>query len=205
MRRDWITGPVAGALVAMVAMSGMSGPSLAQDDDPAAESLRVEVPEAEVAVSFPASWGADVEMRQKEDWGLYDEGFAEEPVVFWNVVYASAGGRPWCDLVWYPFHPLPTEAHAERYEALMTPTSADVERSIQVEPVSLPAGEAHRFDIYNEPTDDYTTVYLLGVDDARYLLQCVADERSEDDWLTVARSLEILATAAIPEEPDAQG
>ena len=174
-------------------LAGGSAPGLAQDEEAAMAVQRVEVPEAGVALSLPAEWDAYVELREREDWGLYDEGFAEEPVIFWDVIYASHGGRPWCDLVWYPSHPLTKAEHAERYVALMTPSSTDVERAIDVEQVSLPAGEAHRFDIYNEPTATYTTVYLLGMGDSRYLLQCAGDERSEDEWLSVARSLEALA------------
>ncbi len=181
------------ALLAAGLVAGVSLPSLAQDEEAATEVQRVEVPQAGVALSLPAAWDAYVEMREKEDWGLYDEGFAEEPVIFWNVIYASDGGRPWCDLVWYPFHPLTEAEHAARYEALMTPSSTDVERAIDVEQVSLPAGEAYRFVIYNEPTATHTTAYLLGVDESRYLLQCAGDERSEDDWLSVAGSLEVLA------------
>lgn len=183
------------ALLTAGLFAGVSAPGLAQDGDTRGDTQRLEVPEAGVSVSFPASWGASVEMREKEDWGLYDEGFADAPVAFWNVIYASDGGRPWCDLVWYPSHPLTIEQHAQRYEALMTPSHSEVERPIEVEPVSLPAGEATRFHIYNEPTDDHTTLFLLGVDDSRYLLQCVSDERAEDDWMSMADSLELLETA----------
>ena len=197
MRRMWLIGPLAFGLVLATAGAG-----LAQENEPAGETLRVAVPEAGVAAAFPVTWAADVEMREREDHGLHDEGYADDPVPFWNVIYASAGGRPWCDLVWYPQHPLVLAAHVQRLEALMTPTIVDVERSIEVEAVSLPAGEAYSFVVYNEPTDDYTKTYLLGVDDARYLLQCAGDERAPDDWLALAESLELLAAT---EENDAGG
>jgi hypothetical protein len=183
-------------LAAVVLTMANAAPGLAQEQAAADDMQRVEVGEAGVAAAFPSTWDARVEMRERGDWGLYDEGFAQEPVVFWNVIYASAGGRPWCDLVWYPSHPLPMAAHVERYEALMRPTGVGVERSIEVEPLSLPAGTAYRFVIYNGPTDDYTTTYLLGGDDQRYLLQCVDDERAADDWLAVAESLELLEPTA---------
>ena len=105
-------------------------------------------------------------MREREDWGFV-ESDEDKPLVFWNVVYASAAGWPWCDLTWYPQHPMSLEEHALLYEELMTPTSADVERPIEMTPVSLPAGEAYRFVIYNEPTDDHTTTYLLEGDGGR--------------------------------------
>ena len=188
-------------------MAGVSVPALAQDQASGSEASggevqRVEVPEAGVAVSFPGEWDAYVEMREREDFGLYDEGLAEAPVPSWEVIYASAGGRPWCDLEWYPDFPLTMAEHAQRFEALMTPTSADVIRPVETDSVSLPAGEAYRFDIYNEPTNDYTTVYLLGNDGSRYLLQCVGDVRPDDDWLAVASSLELLDPTAQDIEED---
>ncbi len=167
-------------------------PTTAQDETPAASGpvgIRIEVPVAGVAVSFPADWIVDIEMREREDWGLSERFDDAAPLFFWNVLYASSDGRPWCDLIWYPQHPMTLAEHAAEYEALMTPTSADVERSIEVVPVSLPAGEAFRFVIVNEPTDDYDTTYLLGSDGGRYFLQCMSDQRVEDDWLSVAASI----------------
>ena len=169
----------------------------ASEGDP--ERQRLEAPEAGVAVALPAAWGAYLEMREKEDWGLFDEGFADEPVPFWLVIYASDGDRSWCDLTWYPRHPLTLDGHAQRYEALMTPSHSDVERPIEVTPVELPVGAAYRFDIYNEPSATYTTVYLLANGDAHYRLQCVGDQPAEDGWLPLAASLELL------EEGTAQG
>jgi hypothetical protein len=169
-------------------------PAMAQEQAEV-EPQRVEVPEAGMAISFPADWGVDIEMREREDWGLIEDD-DEAPLVFWNVVYASAGGRPWCDVTWYPTHPISLEEHALLYEALMTPSHSDVERSIEVVPMTLPAGEAYRFVVYNEPTDDWTTTYLLDTDAGRYLLQCAGDERAEDDWVNFAEGLEPLSITA---------
>ena len=183
-----------GAVLAVASlMLGSTTTAVAQDapSGDGTELQRLDVPDAGVAVSLPAGWNADIEMRQKEDWGLYDEGLADEPVPFWNVIYASDGSGTWCDLTWYPSHPLALDAHAERYVALMTPTHSDVERPIEVTSVELPAGEAYRFDIYNEPSAAYTTVYLLASGDAHYQLQCVGDEPAEDGWLSVAESLQL--------------
>lgn len=179
---------MAALMVGLLAGSGI--PALADDSatDEDAGVQRIDVPDAGLAISFPASWSADIEMREREDWGLYDEGLAEAPVPFWNVVYASDGGRPWCDLTWYPTYPLSLADHATRYEALMEPDT-DVVRTIEVTSVALPAGEAYRFTIFNEPTDDHTTVYLISAGETHYLLQCVADERAGDDWLAVAETL----------------
>lgn len=194
MRRTVVASVVVGLLI------GSATAVVAQDDlsGGRADLQRIEVRDAGVAVSVPAGWNADIEMRNREDWGLYDEGFADEPVPYWSVIYASDGGRPWCDLTWYPSHPLTLDTHAERYEALMTPSHSDLERPIEVTGVDLPAGEAHRFDTYNEPSDDFTTVYLLAAGDAHYQLRCVSDGRVEDGWLPVAESLELTEATEEP-------
>ena len=158
----------------------------------------MEVPAAGVAVAFPADWAVDVEMREGQDWGLAERYADAAPLRFWSVLYGSPGGRPWCDLTWYPEHPMTLAEHAVEYELLMTPTLSDVERTIEVTPVELPAGEAFRFVIYNEPTGDYGTVYLLESEAGRYFLQCVSDERAADDWRSIASSLEWIALPELP-------
>lgn len=187
----------AGLLVSLLAWSA-GGAVLAQDEQ-IGEGIvgyqHVEVPEAGFSIDLPAGWSVDIEMREREDWGLV-EADDDDPLVFWKVLYASAGGRPWCDVTWYPLHPMLLEEHALLYEELMTPTQADVERSIDVAPVDLPGGEAYRFVIYNEPTGSWITTYLLEADAGRYFLQCTADERAADDWLDFAESFESLATVS---------
>ncbi len=172
-------------------LMGVALPAVAQDEA-TAEPGRVAVPEAGVALIFPADWSIDVEMRAREDWGLSERYEDAAPLTFWNVLYASAAGRPWCDLTWYPQHPMTLAEHAVEYEALMTPSLSDVQRSIEVSSVELPAGEAYRFDIYNAPTESYSATYLLGSGASRYILECMADTRDETDWLSVAETIEWL-------------
>jgi hypothetical protein len=155
---------------------------------------RVEVPEAGIAMAFPPDWNVDVEMREREDFWLSERFPEAAPVLFWNVLYASPGGRPWCDVTWYPAHPTSLAEHAIDWEALMTP-DGDVERSIEVQPIEVGAGSGYRFVVWNEPTDDYRTVYLLESGTAHYLVECVSDTRREDDWLTVAESIELWEAA----------
>ena len=190
------------AAAAACALLLMSSAALAEDDA-TDTTQRVEVPEAGVAITFPAAWSVDIEMRQREDWGFVVED-DDEPLAFWKVVYASDGGRPWCDLTWYPTHPMSVEEHASLQEELMTPTYADVERPIEAAAVTLPAADARRLVIFNEPTDDWTTIHLLDLAEGRYLLQCVDDRRADDDWLGLAESLEDLAATAPQPSPEAE-
>jgi len=181
-------------LMACLITVGAGQLAVAQEEalDEDAVGQRVEVSEAGVAITFPADWSVDIEMRQREDFGLIDDPDGE-PVVFWQVLYASAGGRPWCDVTWYPEHPMALADHALLFEELMTPGS-DVERTIEVSGVALPVGEAYRFDIHNGPSDDFSTTYLVGSSSSRYILECMADTRDEDDWLQVAETMELAET-----------
>lgn len=178
----------AGGLMALLV--GVSGTLAMAQTVAESEAQRIEVPEAGIAMAFPADWSVDIEMREREDFWLSERFPEAAPVQFWNVLYASPGGRPWCDVTWYPAHPLPLADHAVDYEALMTP-DGDVERSIEVEPIEVETGAGYRFVIWNGPTDDYSTVYLLESDAAHYLLECVSDTRDEADWLSVAQTIEL--------------
>jgi hypothetical protein len=183
MRRSIMVSSVVSLLLA-----GSRVPAMAQDGaDPGYQ--RVEVPEAAVALALPADWAVDIELDEREDFYLSELFPEAAPVTYWNVLYASGSGRPWCDVTWYPAHPMTLEEHALLFEQLMTP-STNVERTIEVVPAELPAGAAYRFVIYNQPTDDYQTVYLIGSGPSRYALWCVADERVEGDWLAIAQTLE---------------
>jgi hypothetical protein len=200
MKRTIVTLAVV-AGVAIVASLPAAAEEGSPSGEPAAAAARTEVPEAAVALAFPADWAVDIEMRPGEDWGLSERYDDAAPLRFWNVLYASPGGRPWCDVTWYPEHPMTLAEQAIEYELLMTPTLSEVERTIEVTPTQLPAGEAFRFVIYNGPTDDFGTVYLLESEVGRYFLQCVSDERADDDWLSIASSIEWLAVPEVSPEP----
>ncbi len=104
MRRGCTSLLLTGLLVGHVAVV------VAQDHaTDGGETQRISVPEAGVALSVPADWSADIEMRQREDWGLYDEGLAEDPVPFWELMYASDGGGPGATS-WYPTFPQTMDA-----------------------------------------------------------------------------------------------
>lgn len=191
MRRMLVAGMAAGRLI-----TGSGGTAVAQGD--AGTSLQpIEVPEAGIGLAFPATWAVDIQMRQREDYWLSELYPDAAPVIFWNVLYASEGGDPWCDLNWYPDHPMSLAEYAQTYETLITPDSG-VERTIEVRPVQLAVGDAYRFDIYNQPTDQYSTVYLFRPDPSLYLLQCVGSSPDEAAWLKVAETIELPAAAETP-------
>jgi hypothetical protein len=91
-------------------------PSVAAQD----EIQRVEVAEAGVALALPAAWTVDIEMREREDWGLSDRFEDAAPTAFleraqcqrwWPaaalvVLYTEAGDGDWCLLKVHENNPL---------------------------------------------------------------------------------------------------
>ena len=197
MRRSMTAGLMVGLLAC-----GAGGAVLAQDEPMGADLAyyeQVEVPEAGIALAFPPDWNVDIEMDQRQDFELTDEINEGEPVYFWNVLYASAGGRPWCDLVWWPDHPLSLDAQSLVYELRMLPDpDSGVERIVETTPVDLGTGEAYRFDIYFEPTGDYTIAQLFESGSDRYLLSCVGDTLEEVDELEVTQTIDFLGDGPAP-------
>jgi hypothetical protein len=202
LRRSMTAGLIAGLLA-----TGAGAAVLAQDEPMGADLAyyeQVEVPEAGITLAFPPDWNVDIEMDQRQDFELTDEINEGEPVYFWNVLYASAGGRPWCDLVWWPDHPLPLDGQSLVYEWRMSPDpDSGVERTVETTPIELGTGEAYRFDIYNEPTGDYTTAHMFESGSDRYLLSCVGDTFEAVDALEVSQTIDFVGDASAPAD-DAQ-
>ena len=165
------------------------GTATAQDPEasPGPEPQRVEVPEAGIALSFPADWSVVVQMVRDEA-ELPAELNASESVDLWLVLQAGLADGGGCELAMYGEHPMALDAHAEwiklNYEAPDTTASATTT------PVELPIGEAVRFDITE--TEGAWTAYLFEAQGTRYQLRCGDGVRHEDDWLTVAGTIEAI-------------
>lgn len=197
MRRSMTAGLMVGLLA-----TGAGAAVQAQDERMGADLAyyeQVEVPEAGISLAFPPDWNVDIEMDQRQDFELTDEINEGEPVYFWNVLYASGGGRPWCDLVWWPDHPLSLDAQSLVYEWRTLPDpDSGVERTLETTPVDLGTGEAYRFDVYNEPTGEYTAAQLFESGSDRYLLSCVGDTFEEVDALEVSQTIGFIAEEPAP-------
>lgn len=193
MMRVSVLVPAMVSLLAWSFAGGVAAEDATAETEPAGQLA--EIPEAGLVMSFPSEWAVDIEMREREDFWLSELYPEAAPVVFWDVVYASLSGSPWCDITWYPDHPMSLAEYAEAYESLMTPDRTET-RTIEVTPVEIAPGDAYRFDIYNQPSESYATVYLFQSGSSQYLLQCVGDTRDERDWLQFADAIELTSGVA---------
>ncbi len=190
MIRRWLVMLVTMCLFAV----GVGGAVVAQEpqSSPDPGSDRIEIPEAGMVMAFPEHWSVVVQMVRDEA-ELPPELSESRAVDFWTVLEAAAPDGSGCGLVMYGDHPLAFEEHAEwirgSYEADETTTS------VTSTAVELPLGAAIRFDIARED-EGAGAIYLLEADGVRYQLRCGAYERPEDDWLSIAETLE-----PIPLEP----
>ncbi len=155
------------------------------------ELQRVEVPEAGIAVSFPADWDVEVKMEPQEV--ALPPGYEDAPpATEWSVVYApmpEAAG--WCSLVMFTDMPMPFEEWAD---GLIPSSDAKAEgRPVSVDTVQLPIGEAIRIhDEYVENEYIFSTLYLFETGGSYYWLGCAQGTPAEDYWLSIAETLETL-------------
>ena len=181
------------ALGALLLIIGV-GPVVTAQSPPASPnpspgSQRVAVPEAGVALAFPDDWLVRVPLVRHAvvlPPGL--EGTTEAYV--WDVVEAYAPDDRSCQLLRYGDHPLALRDHADWIMSALeeSPDSA-VETASST--VSLPAGDAIRLD-FAGPEGTFTTGYLIESADTRYQLRCFGSERPEDDWRSVADTMEFI-------------
>ena len=180
-------------LSAMLITASAAG-TAAQDAEPGpgSNAQQVEVPAAGIAMAIPGDWSVVVQMVREEAI-LPPELSAVEPVDRWIVLEAAAPDGARCALAMYGEHPLGFDDHARWIERGFA-EEADV-TSVAATPSTLPIGDAVRFDVAIEGVGSWTS-YLFESDQARYNLSCVGEARPEDDWWSIAESIE-----AIPMEP----
>jgi hypothetical protein len=179
-------------LVLAAALASMSAATVAAQEpeaDPETSAERVEAPEAGIAMTFPGEWSVVVQMVRHEA-ELPAELSESAPVDFWIVMEAGAPDGSGCELVMYGEHPLDFEAHLEwirrNYDA------DESTSSVSSTSIGLPVGDAVRLDIATED-EAFVTIHLFESQGARYQLRCGASDRQEDDWLSVAETLEAIA------------
>jgi hypothetical protein len=156
-----------------------------------ADTQRIDVPEAGVAISFPADWDVEVELE-------YDENVPGDPETgYWRVLYAYSGDEGWCELT-RNLHPvgeldgLATVVADNLVEAYGGPTTS------QTSAVELAAGDAWLVDVRGPESAGFVAAYLVDAppdhldQPSRFTLLCQSDVRVPGDWLDVADSLEWL-------------
>lgn len=157
--------------------------------DPGAALSRVDVPEAGISLAFPEGLSVNVVM-EREEVDLPPEAAESGPVYVWVVLSALAPDGHGCQLGMYESYPLTLEEHAE----WIGQQADDVGFAGTVESthVSLPAGDAIRIDLEDAEQGFYGTAYLMESHAARYQLRCFDFAPAEDDWLSVAETVEYL-------------
>ncbi len=203
--------PIATAclLAGLITTAGM--PVAAQDedlrmgDDPAYLE-RVEVPEAGVAVSYPAGWEASVEMEygQRQPGDPYSG--------YWSVVrgFDDASDSS-CSLDWELYPGSSMLELAEYGEELRESGELDEESFdlplFDVSTVELPAGTAVRTLADDPLSGDRFATYELDHGGTRYSLTCFAENPPPDEWLDIAETLELLPAderLGLPLEPPSE-
>jgi len=174
-----------GLVLAVMAMASTN--VAAADDD--AVSQRVELPEIGLAASFPPDWRVRTPMSPRESW--FDVSADDEtPVFAWAGIFATGGDGRWCGIDRFEDFPWTVDEHAAFLERWHVSASL-YGRSGGQEPIELPAGPAWRIEVRDELKERSSTLYLLEHADDHVLLTCADDLGSEEDWLDIARSIEL--------------
>lgn len=190
MRRIATACLVAGLLPTAGMPVAAQDEDLRMGDDPAYFE-RIEVPEAGVAVSFPADWAVTVEMEygQREPGDPYSG--------YWSVVRGSDDASDSsCSLDW-ELYPGPSMLEVAGYgEELLESGDLDDESldlpSYDVSALELPAGAAVRM-LADEPfSGDHFATYEIDHGGTRYVLLCFAETPPPDEWLDIAETIELL-------------
>jgi hypothetical protein len=164
----------------------------ATDDD--APPQRVELPEIGLAASFPPDWRVRTPMSPRESW--FDVSADDEtPVFAWAGIFATGGDGRWCGIDRFEDFPWTIDEHAAFLERWHVSASL-YGRSGGHEPIELPAGPAWRIEVRDELKERSSTLYLLEHADDHVLLTCADALGSEEDWLDIARSIELAPRSA---------
>jgi len=178
------------ALLALSLLIPGSARPLAAQADPTAEGTgyqRVEVPEAGLAASFPVDWKVMTPMARREsEFGHRPED--DTPVYVWTTIFATAGDGSWCDIDLYEDFPMSLGEHVSLLEGWLY-GSYLYGRTGGSTPLQLPAGDAWRIDMSDESERRSWTMYMVELGSDRYMLTCVQDLGSQQDWLSIADSI----------------
>jgi hypothetical protein len=178
------------AVLAAMLLTASTAGVAAQDTEPGlgSEAQQVEVSEAGITMAVPGDWSVVVQMVRDEAI-LPPELSEAEPVDRWIVLEAAAPDGSGCALAMYGEHPLGFDDHARWIESGYA-GEADV-TSVAATPSTLPVGDAVRFDVAIEGIGFWTS-YLFESEEARYHLSCISEARPDDDWRSIAETIEAI-------------
>ncbi len=174
-------------------------PEPVESGAPAADAQRVELPEAGLALSFPADWSVD---RQIEEFEMDLPPEIEDlgPAGARRILRASPSDDTLCKVWVFEASPMSIEEHAAWIERTNA-EDPEFDGTVEVTSIQLPAALAIRLDSGYPALEVWSTTYLVESGDRRYQLNCFADDRAPDDYLSIAESIELLGGGS-SDQPD---
>jgi len=161
--------------------------------------VRVEVPEAGIALSFPSDLDVEV-LMEREDVELPPELAGSEPAYVWTTVVGLDEDGYGCIVSMYEANPLSIEEHVD-WIARGFADEPEFGGTVESAPVVLPAGDATRIDLDGTASGFFGTGYLFELDGVRYQLKCAAEARTQDDWLAIAETIESIPLVPLELDP----
>ncbi len=162
------------------------------DEPPELWLEHLEFDDAGIALTLPLDWEVTSEMEFIDTINVAGPETTESDL--WRVMHSLPDAETWCDLFKLSNIPLSLEDHGNVL-ATIAATSFDPPREAEVESVALPLGDAVRVtESFSEGA--FKTVYLFDVGGVREYLMCSTPEQPDDDWLSVAETIEALDGAA---------
>jgi hypothetical protein len=159
------------------------------EEGPPPETQRVVLPELGISASFPAEWSVFTPLVRRASW--FDQSLGDDsPVYAWSTVFATAGDGRWCDIDRYEDFPWSFAEHAAFLERWHVSGSL-FGRSGGYATVDLPAGTAYRIELDDRLKGRSSVRYLFEYGADRILLTCTDVLGSTEDWLSIARSVEL--------------
>ncbi|MEA2026469.1 MAG: hypothetical protein U9O18_07240, partial [Chloroflexota bacterium] len=164
---------------------------------PATNAGRVDVPEAGITVTFPVDWTVDI-VNESSSIPAVSDG-TNTTLETWRVLDASApdGRSERCGVDRYGTDELTADGFVGRFQSWIEDAWGD---SVEVSTVNLPSGDSVRVQVVVKTSDASTfspvahhmDFYLFDGGDGAFVLSCYGEDPPDDDWLSIAETLEFL-------------
>ena len=193
---------IAGIVIALLIITTRSADAVSDHPGAASHDVsgqRVEMPWAGVAVTFPEQWHVIVtpeELPRTRAGRLRGPTIPIFPILASGIDPEYRLRQEQCDLVtfdlvprWEPL-PLTTYDIAFSLAELLLPDDG-----FGTEEIALPAGEATHLTQQTRPSDReaFSSAFVVARDGGYVWLWCTSlDESPDDDWLSIARTIEFL-------------
>ena len=142
---------------------------IGEETDGTTERQVVEVPEAGIAVSFPAAWTVEIEMIEKE---LASTDPEQAPISYLNVLYAERGDGSWCQLQRNEWAGGDLLAFADTVVKNYLAEHSD-DATADVSSIELAVGDGARVELFDPAERQALLYYIFESEAALYNLACM--------------------------------